>query len=262
MKSIITKNAYLLKKLTQQEIEAKYKGSVLGILWSIFVPLLMLVIYTFVFSEIFSAKWSVDTTNKFEFAMILFCGLASFNMISEVMNRSTNLIIGNTNYVKKVIFPLELLPISVVFAAVFNCIISYLVLIVANAVLNSTISRTVLQSIPAIIPLIVLALGITYTLSALAVYLKDLASVIGIILMLLMYSSPVFFSLEAVPSKFQIICVMNPMTYIIENMRNVILYGENLNISFYIISLTVSMVTLLIGYIIFNRAKEGFADVL
>ena len=255
-------NSYLLKKLTIQEIESKYKDSILGMLWAILVPFLMLTIYTFVFSEIFSVKWNVDTSNKFDFAMILFCGLASFNMISEVMNRSTSLIISHTNYVKKVIFPLELLPISVVLSALFNCVISYAILIIANLLLNGNISPKVLQFFPAMLPLVILALGITFFLSALAVFLKDLSSAISIILMLLMYSSPVFFSVEAVPENFRFICLMNPMTYIIENMRNIILYNQNMDLGYYAISVMVSVIILLIGYTVFNRTKEGFADVL
>ena len=262
MIKIIKENSYLLKKLIKQDIQARYKGSVLGILWSFLVPILMLIIYTFVFSEIFNAKWNIDTTNKFEFALVLFCGLAAFNMISEVINRSTVLIASNSNYVKKVIFPLELLPVSITFSALFNCVISYLILIIANIVLSHEISTTLYQIIFAIIPLILLSIGVSYILSAISVYLKDMANVISVITMVLMYLSPVFFPLSSVPESFRFACEINPMTYIIENLRNVALYSENINLKYYSISIVVALVFIAIGYDIFSRAKEGFADVL
>ncbi|UOX69916.1 ABC transporter permease [Enterocloster bolteae] len=147
MIKVFIDNKYLLNTLVKKDIEQRYKGSVLGILWAVLVPLLMLAIYTFVFSEIFQAKWNVSGGDKYEFAMVLFCGLSAFNMVSEVMSRSTNLIASNTNYVKKVIFPLELLPAVATFSALFNCIISYLILILAKLILYKTISITLYQII-------------------------------------------------------------------------------------------------------------------
>ncbi|MFQ7839825.1 MAG: ABC transporter permease [Enterocloster bolteae] len=262
MIKVFIDNKYLLNTLVKKDIEQRYKGSVLGILWAVLVPLLMLAIYTFVFSEIFQAKWNVSGGDKYEFAMVLFCGLSAFNMVSEVMSRSTNLIASNTNYVKKVIFPLELLPAVATFSALFNCIISYLILILAKLILYKTISITLYQIIMAFLPLCIFCMGISLIISALSVYLKDIGNVISIVVMILMYMSPVFFSLSAVPGKFRIICEINPMTYIIENFRNVVLYGSNIDWKFYILSLLASIALLVIGKIIFERTKVGFADVL
>ena len=255
-------NKYLLWQLVKKDIEQRYKGSVLGMLWSIIVPILMLVIYTFVFSEIFQAKWDVDTSDKYEFALVLFCGLTAFNMVSEVMNRSANLIASNTNYVKKVIFPLELLPIVITFSALFNCVISYLILIIAKIVLYRNFSITLYQSILIFIPLILISIGVGYILSAISVYLKDVSNVISVLVMVLMYMSPVFFPLSSVPEKYRVICMMNPMTYIIENFRNTMLYGMNINWSFFGISILIAVALSCIGYVVFMRVKEGFADVL
>jgi len=262
MLKILVKNKYLLGQLIKKDIEQRYKGSVLGILWSLIVPILMLVIYTFVFSEIFQAKWNIETTNKFEFALILFCGLSCFNMIAEVMNRSTNLIACNINYVKKVIFPLEILPVTITFSALFNSVISFLILIIANLILNHTVSGTLFQIIFVFVPLILLCIGLSLFISALSVYLKDIGNAIGIIVTILMYISPVFFPLTSVPDNFRVICEANPMTYIIENFRNVVLYNTNLNMEFYFKSIVFSILSLVIGYLVFKRVKEGFADVL
>lgn len=256
------KNRYLLGQMIKKDIGQRYKGSVLGMLWTFIVPILMLMVYTFVFSEIFQAKWNINTNDKYEFALVLFCGLSAFNMISEVMNRAATLIASNTNYVKKVIFPLEILPLVVTFSALFNCFISYLILILAKIILYHNISKTIYQSMFIFAPLILLTAGICYLLSALSVYLKDISNIISVIVMVLMYMSPVFFSLSSVPAKFQSICMINPMTFIIENFRNTILYGYNINVDYYLASLIIALIFFSGGSIIFSRAKEGFPDVL
>lgn len=262
MIKVIKNNKFLLGQLVKKDIEQRYKGSVLGILWTIIVPILMLVIYTFVFSEIFQAKWSLDTSDKYEFALVLFCGLTSFNMVSEVMNRSTNLIASNTNYVKKVVFPLELLPLVITLSALFTCVISFIILIVAKLVLYHDISPTLYQSILVFLPLILICIGVAYILSAISVYLKDIGNVINVLVMVLMYMSPVFFPLTSVPEKYRGICMVNPMTYIIENFRNTMLYGVNLDWSFLLLSVIIAVVIYALGYFVFMRTKEGFADVL
>lgn len=258
----IKNNRYLLWQLAKKDIEQRYKGSVLGMLWSIIVPILMLIIYTFVFSEIFQAKWNIDTSDKYEFALVLFCGLTAFNMVSEVMNRSATLIAANTNYVKKVIFPLELLPMVITFSALFNCVISYLILIAAKLILYRNVSVTLYQSLLVFVPLIVISVGVGYILSAISVYLKDIGNVISVLVMVLMYMSPVFFPLTSVPEKYRGICMANPMTYIIENFRNTMLYGLNINWYFFGMSIIIAMAFYGIGYVVFMRTKEGFADVL
>ncbi len=256
------RNSYLLKQLVKKDIQQRYQGSVLGILWSIIVPVLMLIIYTFVFSEVFQAKWDIDTSDKYQFALVLFCGLSAFNMISEVMNRSTTLIASNTNYVKKVIFPLEILPVVITLSSLFNCVICYAILIAAKIILYKNVSATLYMIFLALIPLIVMAVGLGLLISALSVFLKDVGNIISVLVMVLMYMSPVFFPLSAVPQNFRGLCAANPMTYIIENLRNVVLYGNSLNWEFYGISCLIALLIFLLGEIVFMRAKEGFADVL
>ena len=172
-------------------------------LWSFIVPILMLIIYTFVFSEVFQAKWDIDTSDKYQFALVLFCGLSAFNMVGEVMNRATGLIASNTNYVKKVIFPLEMLPVVVTFSALFNCVISYVILIVAKIVLYGNISSTLYMIFLAMVPLIVLSVGLGLLISAISVYLKDVGNIVSVLVTILMYMSPVFFPLSAIPENFR-----------------------------------------------------------
>lgn len=258
----LIKNHYLVGQLVKKDIQQRYQGSVLGILWSFLVPILMLIIYTFVFSEVFQAKWDIDTSDKYQFALVLFCGLSAFNMVGEVMNRSTVLIASNTNYVKKVIFPLEILPVVTVCSALFNCVISFLILIVAKVILYHNVSSTLYLIILAMIPLIVLSTGLGLLISAISVYLKDVGNIVSVLVTVLMYLSPVFFPLSAVPESFRAVCEVNPMTYIIENFRNVVLYSKIFDWKFYGISCLVAVAVYLLGKVVFMRAKEGFADVL
>ena len=262
MLKTLYKNKYLLWQLIKKDIQQRYQGSVLGILWSFIVPILMLVIYTFIFSEVFQAKWDIDTSDKYQFALVLFCGLSAFNLVGEVMNRSTALIAINTNYVKKVIFPLEMLPVVITMSALFNCCISFLILIVAKLVLYQNISATLYMIFLLFVPLIVMAVGLGLFISAISVYLKDVGNAISVIVTVLMYLSPVFFPLSSVPENFQSVCVANPMTYIIENFRNVVLYGECINWQYFGTSCLTAIIIYAIGRIVFARAKEGFADVL
>lgn len=253
---------YLFRFLVVQDIKRRYQGSVLGLLWSLIIPLIMLAIYTFIFSEVFRAKWNVDTENKFEFALMLFCGLSLYNMFSDVLGRSVGLIEQNQNYVKKVVFPLEILPGVVTFSALFNCVICYVILIVANTAMTGHLYLTVLQAPFVLIPHVVFCMGIAYLFSAVSVYVKDLVNFVGVIVTIGMYMSPVFFPISAVPETFRNIMMINPMTYSIENMRNVIIYGECINLSYFFVSILSACVVFSLGIWIFKRAKPGFADLL
>lgn len=255
-------NSYLLGKLVKKDIRQRYQGSVLGVLWSMLVPVFMLGIYTFIFSEVFQAKWKIDTGDTYEFAFMLFCGLSAFNLLGEVMNRSTTLIVSNANYVKKVIFPLELLPVVLTLSALFHCTVSYGILIAAKFFLQHSISPVLYLVVPAAVPLVVLACGTGLFIAAISVYLKYVGNVISVIVTVLMYLSPVFFPLDAVPDNYRAVCGMNPITYIIENFRNVVLYHTPLNLSFYAVSCAAAFAVYLIGYVVFMRTKEGFADVI
>ncbi len=262
MIKVLIKNNYLLRQLVKKDIQQRYQGSVLGMLWSFIVPILMLVIYTFIFSEVFQARWDIDTSDKYQFALVLFCGLTAFTLVGEVMNRATTLIASNTNYVKKVIFPLEMLPVVTTLSALFNCLISFVILIVAKFIIYRNISPTLYMIFIILIPLIIMSVGLGLLISAISVYLKDVGNFISVFVTILMYMSPVFFPLSAVPESFRTVCEANPMTYIIENFRNVVIYGKCLDWKFFSISCLVAVVIYWIGKVVFMRAKEGFADVL
>ena len=252
----------MLKSLVKADIRQRYQGSVLGILWSLIIPMMMLTIYTFVFSEVFKVKWDIGTTNKFQFALMLFCGLSFYNMFADVLGRSVGLILQNQNYVKKVVFPLEILPLVITFSALFNCVISFTVLILANAILGESIYLTTLLSPLILIPHIIYCAGIAYLFSAISVYLRDLTNFVSVLLTICMYLTPCFFPISALPEAFKRIVMLNPMTYSIENMRGVIIYGKGIDLGYLAISFLVAIVFFALGWWVFKRTKPGFADLL
>lgn len=262
MKNCCSGHRYLLWQMVQKDLKQKYNGSVVGKIWMIIVPVIMLIIYTFVFSEIFQARWNAQSTSKFDFALTLFCGLSVFNMVSEILSRSVSLIQSNVNYVKKVVFPLEILPLTVTITAFINSIISFLILIFAKLFLMHNISGTIYQLLLPLIPHFFLCMGLALFISAISVYFRDMNNMISVFITILMYLSPVFFPLEAVPEKFRIFCLINPLTYSIENFRRIILYGENLNWLYFAISVVCSGLIYFAGKVVFVKSKDGFADVI
>lgn len=253
---------YLLSNMTVTDIKKRFQGSILGIFWAVIAPIIMLAIYTVIFSEVFNIRWNADTSNKFEFAMMLFCGLCMYNMFSTILGRSVGLIEQNKNFVKKVVFPIEILPVTITLSALFDCIISIIVLIIANAVIAYGTSIAVLQVPIILMPHIVFCLGAAYLFSALSVYVKDMANFISILITVCMYASPVFFPLSALPDKFRGIIMLNPMTYGMENMRLAIIYGEVINWEYYLVSIVSAVIIYMFGRWIFHKAKRGFADLL
>lgn len=260
--SLIKENKYLIEQLTINDFKQRYTGSLLGFLWSIINPLIMLVIYTFVFSVVFQAKWGNLINNKYDFAIMMFCGLTVYNFVSEVINRSITIIPSNSNYVKKVVFPLEIFPVVLANVATVNFLISMAILLIANFILKGSICVTLWQIILLFIPLVLMTLGLGYFVSAVSVYIKDLSNIINILMMIMLYTSPVFYALENIPKELQFVCLLNPLTLLIENMRNVLLYNVNINVIEYAISLCIAVILYCIGVYVFNRTKEGFADVL
>ena len=150
----------LVWQMTKREVIGRYRGSVLGLLWSFFNPILMLTIYTFVFSVVFKARWGSGGESRFEFALILFAGLIVFNLFAECVNRAPSLIVGNVNYVKKVVFPLEILPLVTMGAALFHCAISLGVLIVFYGLLSGSLPWTIVFAPVVVTPLLLVTLGL------------------------------------------------------------------------------------------------------
>lgn len=260
----LLRNRQLIIQMTKREVIGRYKGSIMGLTWSFLSPVLMLAVYTFVFSEIFKSRW-IDISggnNKMQFALVLFVGMIMLGLFSEVLNRAPGLILSNVNYVKKVVFPLEILPVIAICAEIFHCIISLIVLLVAFVILNGYLHWTVIFIPFVLLPLGILTLGIALMLASFGVFLRDVEQTITIITRILMFLSPVFYPLTAVPESFRPIIMANPLTFIIEQARAVLIWGELpnwLGLSIYTIAATLVAWA---GYAWFQKTRKGFADVL
>jgi len=258
----ILKSRDLIFQMTKGEVIGRYRGSVLVLLWSFFNPMLMLTIYTFVFCVVFKARWGSGGESRFEFALILFAGLIVFNLFSECVNRAPSLIIGNINYVKKVIFPLEILPLVTMGAALFHGVISLGVLIVFYVLVSSSLHWTIVFAPLIILPLLLMTLGISWFLASFGVFVRDVAQAIGMLTTVLMFLSPIFFPVTALPEKYRVILYMNPLTFIIEQMRDVLIWGRLPSWSGWCAAMVLGIGVAWIGLVWFQKTRKGFADVL
>lgn len=262
LKSELKTKKDLLVSLIARDIRSKYKGSALGLAWAVLNPLMMLIIYTFVFSVVFKARWHGGTGSKTEFALLLFSGLIIFNIFSECINRAPLTIIGNANLVKKVVFPIEILPIVALGTSLFQSGMSFLVWLTFYFVFFGLPSATIFLLPIVIIPMLLFTLGISLILASFSVYIRDIIQVVGVITTFLLFLSPVFYSVSMLPENFQNIMRLNPLTTTIEQAREVMIWGNMFDFKIYFIQLIISIFVLTIGYALFNITKKGFSDVL
>jgi lipopolysaccharide transport system permease protein len=256
------RNRSLVRALIQREVIGRYRGSFMGILWSFFNPVFMLVIYTFVFSVVFKARWSTGSDSKTEFALVLFAGLIMFNLFAECFNRAPGLILSNVNYVKKVVFPLEILPWVVLGSAMFHTLISIGVWLIAYVILFGTPHATVLMLPLVMLPLLLLIMGLSWALAALGVYLRDVSQVIGVMTTVLMFLSPIFYSGSSLPENYRHLLLLNPLTPAIEQARDVLFWGKLPHLQLMGLYLLGSAVIAWLGFAWFQKTRKGFADVL
>lgn len=256
---------YLTISLIKREISQRYRGSFLGVFWSLFTPICMLLIYTFVFSLVFKARWSSgdgSSTPSGEFALILFAGITPFTVFSEVVNRSPSSIINVPNYVKKVIFPLEILSPVMLGSALFSSLINVGLLIIARLIIYKSLSASLYLLPFAYLPLIFLTIGTSWFLASLGVYIRDIAQSIPILVQMLMFLSPIFYPIELVPPALQTWFELNPITFIVTSFRQTILWGEPIEWGRWGILTFVTFLLAILGYLWFIKTKKGFPDVL
>lgn len=222
----------------------------------------MLGVYTFVFSEVFKARWSVGAESKTEFALLLFAGLIIFNFFSECINRAPTLILSNINYVKKVVFPLEILPIVVLLSSVYHALVSLMVWLIAYMIFFGVPHITVVYFPLVLLPFIFFIAGLAWIFASLGVFLRDISQFIGVVTLSIMFMSPIFYPASAFPLDYGFLLSLNPLTPIIEMSRGVLFWGEPPN--FFLLGLYF-LVTLLIawlGFFWFQKTRKGFSDVL
>lgn len=255
-------NRELIRASVKRDILGRYRGSILGLLWSFFTPLFMLGVYTFVFSSVFNARWGTESDSKAEFALILFAGLLVFNLFSECINRAPGLILQNVNYVKKVVYPLEILPFVSLLSAFFHTIISLGVWLLAYVFVYGIPHATVLYFPLIILPFLFFLMGLSWALAALGVYLRDISQITGVITTALMFLSPIFYPVTALPEKFQHLILFNPLVTIIEQIRGVLYFATPPEFGRLAIYWGVTLFIAWLGFFIFQKTRKGFSDVL
>lgn len=259
----IWKRRDLLIQLVRRNIQVRYKGTMIGLVWMIITPLVMLSVYTFIFSVVFKARWGADFgDSKIAFAIVLFCGIAVFNIFSESINGSAGVITGNPNYVKKVVFPLEILPVSVVFSAVFFGLVSLTILLAGVVLVMHTFSLTIICLPLIFVQLFLLCCGISWFVASLGVYVRDLPHIVGIVLQVLIFMTPIFYSMEMIPEPLRPILAINPLTNIVQTTRYILIYSrwpDWINLA---VGILISLAIFQLGYFWFMKTKRGFADVL
>lgn len=252
----------LIWELVKRDFIGRYQGSVIGIAWSLFHPLLMLTVYTLVFSVAFKARWGVGAESKVAFGIVLFAGMIVHGLFAECLNRAPSLIVSQPNYVKKVVFPLEILSWVVVFSALFHFLVG-LGLLLSFCIASGVGFQPGVLLVPVVmLPIVLMAIGFTWLLSALGVYLRDIAQGMGVITTLLMFLSPVFYSTDSLPDELQILLSFNPLKLPIEQLRDVMLWGNAINWAAWGGSLVIGCAVAWLGFWWFQKSRKGFADVL
>lgn len=262
MASSLWRNRSLISALIKRDVLGRYRGSFMGILWSFFNPVFMLTVYTFVFSVIFKARWGVSGDSKTEFALVLFAGLMVFNLFSECITRAPGLILTNPNYVKKVVFPLDVLPWVNLGSALFHSAISLCVWLGAYLVFFGLPHLTALYFPLIVLPFVLFIMGLSWALASLGVFLRDVSQLIGVVTTTLMFLSPIFYPAKSLPEDYRYLLYMNPLTPVIEQSRDVLYWGKAPDFAMLGIYLMVTSMIAWLGFAWFQKTRKGFADVL
>ena len=253
----------LLKRLVRRNVASKYQGAFLGGIWNFIQPLMMLVIYTYVFSVIFKARWGIGIgPSRGSFAVILFCGMALFSVFSDSVVSASTQIISNPNYVKKVVFPLLLLPLAQVLAVFIQGGVWLLLLLLGAVFIYGNLSFSMLLLPIVVLPLFFNAAGMAFLVSSLSVYIRDTPYVLGVIFQVLFFLTPIFYPVSAVPARFRPLLELNPLTAIIEQTRQVLLFAQIPAWHDVALSWGIGVVVCLLGFAWFNQTQKGFADVI
>ncbi len=252
----------VIAQLTGHDIESTYRGSLLGALWIVIQPLLSLAVYAFVFTVVFTPRAKVGEEGRFEFVLSLFAGMLVFNLFAEVLSRSPALIQSKTSYVKNVVFPLEVLPLTALGTAFVSFASGLVILLAATWISRGELSVSLLWLPITLLPLLMLTLGLSWFLASIGVFLRDTEPTVRVVLQMLFFATPILYSIEVVPERWRPLMLLNPLAAIVDNARAGMLHGSGPAWVSYCISLAISALVLCCGYTWFARTRKGFADVM
>ncbi|MEN5207889.1 ABC transporter permease [Stenotrophomonas terrae] len=260
--SVFGKHRSLTFELTQREVLGRYRGASFGLLWSLISPFLMLVVYTMAFGFIMKGRWPGSTGSTTDFALILFAGLTVHGFFAECFTRAPQLIVSNTGYVKRVVFPLDILVWSMTLSALFHLLMNMVVLLLMYLCVKGSIHATALLLPVVVLPLVILTVGIGWITSALGVYLRDIGQIAGVIAAAMLFLSSAIIPVESVPASYRVVFELNPLTFIINQVREVVIWGRLPDWAGLGLYTLIACVVAFIGHRLFNKLRVGFADVL
>lgn len=257
------RNRELIRQFTVRETVERHRGTHLGLLWSVINPLLVLAVYTFVFGVILRQKWDVLGGSPAEFPLTMLCGVTVFTVFADAVSQAPALIVNRAGYVTKVIFPLEIFPVTVLGSGLFYAGIGLVLIVGGTGLLLHAFSPTIWLFPVVLLPLIFLSLGLSWFLSSLGVFLRDINSVVAIVVQrVMMFLTPIFYPVENVPDQYRFLIDYNPLTPIVENSRRTLMWGQWPDWASLGIVTVISLVVMQLGYAFFVKSKRGFADVL
>lgn len=263
----VRKNRELLMQLVRRNLLSKYKGTALGMVWNFLQPLVLLAVYTYAFGMVFQSRW-LDTSagvladRKFSYSVVVFCGMTVYNIFSDVVASSPNLYVSNPNYIKKIVFPLEILPISQVVTSVISNLIWCIILFIGAVFLAGSLSWTMLFLPIVLIPYILMVTGISFILASLGVFFRDLSQICMLITQIMYLMTPIFYSAEMVPENLQFILKINPMACFVNETRAIFIFKEMPDFVELGVWLCIAVVVFYIGFECLKKTERGFADVL
>ena len=252
----------LTLEMTKRDVLGRYREASFGLLWSLISPFLMLLIYTLAFGYIMKSRWPGTTGNIADYSMLLFIGLIVHGFFAECMNRAPSLIVGNPNLVKRIVFPLQVLPWMAVLSALFHAFANSLVFTLLNLAMRGEIAPTLPLLPLVLLPLAVAALGVGWLLSSLSVFLRDIGQMTGVLATAMLFLSSAIVPVDALPAKYQLVFRLNPLTFIIDQAREVAFWGRMPDWYGLGLYLAGALLFAYAGYAVFQKLRPGFADVL
>jgi homopolymeric O-antigen transport system permease protein len=252
----------LIGRLVVREFSAKYRGSMLGVIWAVVTPLMMVTVFVFVFGVVFQARWGSESTPKASFTVTFLLGMMVHGIFAEALARAPSAVLGNPAYVKKVVFPLEILPVVIVLNALVTAAIGLAIVLIIHLVLSGTVEPT-LPLLPLVLaPFVLMVLGLVYFVGSIGVYFRDVSQIIGLVTLASMFMAPIFYPIAAVPEAFRTLLYLNPLTFPVEQARGVALYGQAPDWSGLAIYTAAGAGLAWLGYAWFQKTRKGFADVI
>lgn len=262
--SVLLAHRELILRLAGREFTQRFRGSVLGPVWAVLTPLLTAAVFTFVFSSVFQARWSPvgASSGPFDFAILFLTGLAVHGIFAECVSRAPALLVANAGYVTKVVFPIEILPVVALLSALVTAGISLGIVLLGNLLLNGALHVTALALPLVLLPYFLFVTAISLALAACGVFLRDLSQVVTLLVTVSLFLTPIFYPIEAVPPAFRPLMWLNPLTFVVEQSRAVLIFGRWPDfgvLGLYGLAATAALAG---AYWVFQRLRTGFADVL